>query len=101
MVIFNGDNPKSEADADTWIEKFPKALNIPISQCVAFSHHLSGSARDKKPKSLKSAANMKVVNTCIEEKGSTIYPAFESFLNTLIDSLIEKQQKEEQNLMRE
>ena len=66
MIIFNGDNPKSESDADFWIEKFPKALNIPINQCVAFSHHLSGSARDKKNKSLKSAASMKVSNTCIE-----------------------------------
>ena len=42
---------------------------------------------------------MKVCNTCIEEGSSTIYPAFDTFLNALIDSLIEKQQKEEQNLM--
>jgi hypothetical protein len=42
---------------------------------------------------------MKVVNTCIEEGSSTILPAFDTFLNALIDSLIEKQQKEEQNLM--
>jgi len=42
---------------------------------------------------------MKVFNTCIEEGSSTIYPAFDTFLNALIDSLIEKQQKEEQNLM--
>jgi hypothetical protein len=41
-------------------------LNIPISQCVAFSHHLSGSAKDKKQKSLKAAPNMKVYETCIE-----------------------------------
>lgn len=93
IVVFNGDNPKSEAEADTWIEKFPKALNIPVSQCVAFSHHVSGSTKDKKPKTLKAAPNMKVYNTCIEEGSSTIYPAFDSFLNSLIDSLIEKQQK--------
>jgi hypothetical protein len=98
-VVFNGDNPKSEAEADAWIEKFPKALNIPISQCVAFSQHLSGSTKDKKPKTMKAAPNMKVCNTCIEEGSSTIYPAFDTFLNALIDSLIEKQQKEEQNLM--
>ena len=65
-MIFNGDNPKSEADADFWIERFPKALNIPISQCVAFSHHLSGNTKDKRQKSLKAAANMKVYDTCIE-----------------------------------
>jgi hypothetical protein len=74
-------------------------LNIPISQCIGFSHHIGGTTRDKKPKSLKAAPNMKIVNTCIEEGSSTIYPAFDSFLNALIDSLIEKQQKEEQNLM--
>jgi hypothetical protein len=99
MVIFNGDNPKSESDADFWIEKFPKALNIPINQCIAFSHHVSGNLREQKPKSLKSAPNMKVFNTCIEEGSSTIYPAFDTFLNSLMDSLIEKQQKEEQNLI--
>jgi hypothetical protein len=65
IVVFNGDNPKSESDADFWIEKFPKALNIPISQCIGLSHHLSGSAKDKKPKVLKGATTMKVFNTCI------------------------------------
>lgn len=50
---------------------------------------------------MKSAANMKVYETCIEEGSSTIYPAFEGFLNQLITSLIEKQQKEDQNLMNE
>jgi len=74
-------------------------LNIPITQCVGFSQHFSGTTRDKKATTLKAAPNMKVYNTCIEEGSSTIYPAFDSFLNALIDSLIEKQQKEEQNLM--
>ena len=37
---------------------------------------------------------MKIANTCIEEGSSTIHPAFNSFLNSLVDSLIEKQQKE-------
>jgi hypothetical protein len=37
---------------------------------------------------------MKVHNTCIEEGSSTLFPAFDAFLNSLIDSLIEKQQKE-------
>lgn len=66
IVVFNGDNPKSEAEADNWIERFPKALNIPITQCVAFSQHFSGTTRDKKPTTLKAAPNMKVYNTCIE-----------------------------------
>ncbi len=42
---------------------------------------------------------MKLYDTCIEEGSSTIYPAFESYLNQLIESMIEKQQKEDQNLM--
>ena len=99
IVVFNGDNPKSEAEADNWIEKFPKALNIPVSQCVGFAQHFGGTVRGKKEVSLKAAPSMKVYNTCIEEGSSTLYPAFDSFLNGLIDSLIEKQQKEEQNLM--
>jgi hypothetical protein len=49
---------------------------------------LSGNTRDKKPKSLKGAPNMKVFNTCIEEGSSTIYPAFDTFLGALINSLI-------------
>ncbi len=65
IIVFNGDNPKSEAEADAWIEKFPKALNIPATQCVGFSQHFNGSAKDKKPTSLKAAPNMKVYNTCI------------------------------------
>lgn len=101
IIVFNGDNPKSQADADFWIQKFPKALNIPIAQCVGFAQHLSGTARDKKPKTLKGAPNMKVFNTCIEEGSSTIYPAFDTYLNSLIESLTEKQHKEEQNLMNE
>ena len=60
IIIFNGDNPKSESDADFWVEKFPKALSIPINQCIAFSHHVSGTIRDKKVKTLKSATTMKV-----------------------------------------
>lgn len=99
IVVFNGDNPKSEAEADLWIQKFPKALNIPVNQCVGFSQHFSGTARDKKAVTLKAAPNMKVHNTCIEEGSSTLFPAFDAFLNSLIDSLIEKQQKEQQNLM--
>lgn len=99
IVVFNGDNPKSEAEADNWIEKFPKVLNIPVSQCVGFAQHFSGTARNNKPVSLKAAPSMKVYHTCIEEGSSTLYPAFDSFLNSLIDSLIEKQQKEEQILM--
>lgn len=99
IIVFNGDNPKSEAEADLWIEKFPKALNIPVNQCVGFAQHFSGTARDKKTVTLKAAPNMKVHNTCIEEGSSTLFPAFDAFLNSLIDSLIEKQQKEEQNLM--
>ena len=95
IVVFNGDNPKSEAEADNWIEKFPKSLNIPIEQCVAFAQHFSGKAWDKKPPTLKSAPNMKVHSTCIEEGSSTIYPAFDSFMNNLIDSLIQKQEREE------
>ena len=101
MIIFNGDNPNSESDADFWIEKFPKALNIPINRCVAFSHHISGNLREKKSKSLKSAPTMKVASTCIEEGSSTIHPAFNSFLDSLMDSLIEQQKKEEENLMGE
>jgi hypothetical protein len=66
---------------------------------VAFSQHFSGTTRDKKPATLKAAPNLKVCNTCIEEGSSTIYPSFDSFLKSLIDSLIEKQQKEEQTLM--
>ncbi len=42
---------------------------------------------------------MKLYDTCIEEGSSTIYPAFEGYLNQLIESLIDKQQKEDQNLM--
>lgn len=42
---------------------------------------------------------MKVAETCIEEGSSTILPAFDTFMNSLIDSLIEKQSKEEQNLI--
>ena len=99
--MFNGDNPKAENDVEFWIEKFPKALNTPISQCVCFAHHLSGSARDKKPKTLKGASTMKIANTCIEEGSSTILPSFDSFMNSLMDSLIEKMQREEQNLMNE
>ena len=99
IVVFNGDNPKSEAEADLWVEKFPKALNIPISQCVAFSHCISGSTKDKKPHTLKAAPNMKVHNTCVEEGSYTIYPAFDSFLNALIDSMIEKQKNLEEHLM--
>jgi hypothetical protein len=60
---------------------------------------LSGSTKNKNIKSLKSAANMKLYDTCIEEGSSTIYPAFEGYLNQLIESMIEKQQKEDQNLM--
>ncbi len=44
---------------------------------------------------------MKLYDTCIEEGSSTIYPAFEGFLNQLIESLIEKQQRDDQNLMNE
>ena len=99
IVVFNGDNPKSEIEADNWIEKFPKSLNIPIEQCVAFAQHFSGKARDKKAPVIKSAPNMKSYSTCIEEGSSTLYPAFDSFLNSLIDSLIQKQEREEKNLM--
>lgn len=99
IIVFNGDNPKSETDADFWIEKFPKSLNIPINQCVAFSHHVSGQIRDKKQRVLKTATTMKIAQTCIEEGSSTIHPAFNTFMSSLIDSLIEKQAKEEQNLI--
>jgi hypothetical protein len=92
--VFNGDNPKSEAEADFWIEKFPKNLSIPINQCIAFSHHVSGTLREKKARTLKSASTMKVAETCIEEGSSTIHPAFNTFLSSLIESLIEKQNKE-------
>lgn len=37
---------------------------------------------------------MKVASTCIEEGSSTIHPAFNTFLSSLIESLIEKQNKE-------
>lgn len=42
---------------------------------------------------------MKVAETCIEEGSSTIHPAFNTFLDSLVASLIEKQNKEEANLI--
>ena len=42
---------------------------------------------------------MKVASTCIEEGSSTLHPAFNAFLDTLVDALIQKQNKEEQNLI--
>jgi hypothetical protein len=55
---------------------------------------VSGTLREKKARTLKSAATMKVAETCIEEGSSTIHPAFNTFLSSLIESLIEKQNKE-------
>jgi hypothetical protein len=84
-----------------WIEKFPKALHIPSAQCIGFAHHLSEGNRDRKSKAPKGAASLVIADTSIEDGPSTILPAFDRFLTTIITSISEKQEKEENNLMNE
>ena len=87
IIVYNPDNSKSENEVESWIDKFPKSLNIPTTQCIGFAHHLSEKNRDKKSKQPKGATNLTIVDTSIEEGTSTLLPAFDSFLSTLVASL--------------
>lgn len=99
--VYNPDNSKSETEFESWIEKFPKSINMPTAQCVGFAHHLSEKNRDKKSKAPKGVGNMTIVDTSIEDGTSTLLPAFDSFLSSVIASLEKKRANDETNLMNE
>ncbi|CAD8178364.1 unnamed protein product (macronuclear) [Paramecium tetraurelia] len=99
ICVYNAENPKHEQELEWWVNQISKKAGIPAAQNVVFAHHLTGKAIKGQSKLPKSLSSLTVHDTSIEEGNQTIHPAFEKFFNSLMLSIYEKQEKEENRLM--
>ncbi len=82
------------------MNNFPKKLKIHASMCIGFAHHVSGAKISSKSKQRKGLASLTLYDSSLEEASSTIGPAFEKFFSQLMMSYYNKQDIEENLLIR-
>ena len=68
--------------------------------CIGFAHRISGKPIKSKAKPPKGLGNLVIYDTSIESGQETIHPAFDKFFNNLMLCIYEREEKEEQNLMK-
>jgi intraflagellar transport protein 22 len=50
LFVYDPQNPSHEAEIDYWVSSFPKEMNIPPIQCMAFANHQNGALQKTKPR---------------------------------------------------
>ncbi len=90
---------------ERWVTEFPKQMGVLPVQCMGYANHHSGTLSKTKPRMFylkvlaKALASVITVDCAVDQAPSVIVP-FEKYFNNLIKVLQEKQEKEENNLIK-
>jgi len=85
---------------ENWVNNFPKKIGLQPAACIGLAHHPSGKQSKNKSKPPKGMVGINLYDTSIEDGASTIHTAVDKYFANLMTMLYEKQEREENDLMK-
>lgn len=90
VLVYNGDNIQQVEEIEAWINNFPKKMKMSPSNCLGFVNHPSGVIKSDQTVKLSQVV---FYHSCFEQRGTTIGPQFDKFLNKLFTAKMEKKEE--------